>query len=110
MQIANNLAFNSQTSNLGNWIDMARYYSWSLHIFGLEAGGSLSLFGSNAMFKPTDGVVDPFAVQIGEAITATNLNTLIGNSGLPTVHWMQIQKTPGGAPTQTTVNLFAQLL
>lgn len=109
MQIASNQIFSGTASGYGAWIDVAHFTRWSLHLMQLETGGTINLWGSNETFKPADNVADVNAVVLSSPVTATAKNVVVSGDSLPMVHWIQIQKTAGGSPTQTLGNLFAQL-
>ena len=109
MQIANNSVFNNNVSGYGNWIDVARYTAWSLHVMGLETGGILTLYFSNEVTKPTDRAADTNAVASATTITGTGSPLMVEGSTFPVAHWMQVQKTQGTTPTATTVWQFGQM-
>jgi hypothetical protein len=109
MQIANNSVFNNNVSSYGNWVDIARYTTWSLHVLGLETDGTLTLWFSNEVRKPTGLVADTSAVASATTITGTGDPLLVDGDTFPSAHWMQIQKTQGTTPTATVVWQFAQM-
>lgn len=101
MRVANIEVFDSANGNTGNWVQTSSHWgAWSLHVIGLEAGGSLSVNMSNAASQPAPG--DPTGVSVA---TVTNAGNSFA-SGSTVAQWIQIVKTPGTTPTPTTVRLF----
>src|ERR1700722_10089941 len=103
MQIANNTVFASTASGFGGWNNVGHMSGWSLHVMGLETGGVLVIRGSNESFIPTNAVMDANAATL-QTVTSTGVPVLVQGVGL--AHWIQIQKTAGGGPTATVVNLY----
>lgn len=106
MQIVNNTVFDATASSYGPWFDMAQLNTWSLHIIGLETGGTLTIYVSNEPFLPTTSVQDANAATL-ETVTGTGAPLMVQANGKS--HWMQIRKTASGTPTLTVVNLFGQI-
>ena len=110
MQIANNSVFNNNVGSYGNWVSLAQYADWSLHITGLESDGNVAVWLSNEPFKPTDRAADTNAVLVGGVVVTTSTGSaMVKGSDLGPAHWLQIQKTQGATPTDTVVWLFARL-
>ena len=124
MQTGNFQVFSSASSNTSAWFRISDYSSWSLEAVGLETGGTLAVMLSNA--NPLNPPTAAPGTANGEAGAGLPLNTpaTYNDSGAsvgtitPTstfffgpgaAQWLQIVKTPGGAPTVTTVRLFGQI-
>jgi hypothetical protein len=126
MQTGNLLALDTLSSNSGTWVNVGRYTNWSLHVTGLESGGSIALNVSNS--DPKSGA--PVSIVVGgqtddeagngtdqhaptvngftlTSLTATNGQAFYNNVAV--CQWVQLTKTPGGSPTRTIVRLYGLL-
>jgi hypothetical protein len=111
MQQSSNNIFdsNTATNNAGNWINIGNLApNSSLHIVGLEAGGSLQLLLSNVPYPgPQPGDTTVVALTPIAAIAGGG-PLMVAGPTLP-VQYLQVVKTPGVAPTRTTVQMFGQI-
>jgi hypothetical protein len=97
--------------NTGVWINTGNLDpNFSLHVFGLESGGSLQVFGANYPYTATPLTPDQTdpnsALILTLASTGTPSITPINMS----VGWIQIVKIPGTTPTETFVRLAGRQL
>jgi hypothetical protein len=107
MQVWNNKIFDSGTTNenlVGSWFNTAQLGpDKSFHVIGLEDGGSLEVYASNSgLYCPPVSPTDPTSVSI-LTIQGTGDPIIAPLSSL--VAWVQIQKTSGATPTETTVRM-----
>lgn len=96
------------TGNTGPWINTSHLDpDWSLHVVGLEAGGTIKVLASNSLTvppTPTDPTAAVLATITGATGGAPSINPFSTNSA-----WLQLVKTPGSGPTTTVVRLSGRL-
>jgi hypothetical protein len=110
MQVSNNLIFSSASaiSNTGLWINIGQFAPGaSLHIVGLESDGSLQVQLSNSLSAPM--AEDPTVVALTAIEGLANGAPQIVLATATLAQWLQIVKTPGEAPTVTTVRMLGQI-
>lgn len=107
----NTLALDSINGDTGDWLNLSGVDpNFSIHVYGLETGGSIQVFVAN---------YNKFATPATPAQTDPNaaLLTTITSTGAPSitpvamsVGWLQVVKTPGTTPTETFVRIAGRQL